>query len=165
MAKYLITFSEKGIALGGKPLEEQLQEEIDNNLLRLRSQANQAEGDEKAKIVELIGKVEDRIRKNAKDKRGIEKDVLDGILAAKAKGEAKAADMFSCLDLADRIQNAEDSIELDEDDRKLLQGAYEKATKQDAWFIHLRGLMRQIARPELVEEKKEDAKAEATKPA
>lgn len=154
--KYVIRFSSNDLALSGQNLSDAIAEEIEKNALVLRVQiANLQNQNEKAELERSIDKLEERIRKNARGLGDQEKDVLDLILAAYAKVQAKASDMFGALDLADRIKDADGAIIFDDTDQRILTEAYEKATKQEVWYTKMRTLMRQLAKPVLAEKEEE----------
>jgi len=157
--KYVIRFSPDDIAINGKPLQEEVERDIEREMFRLRIQvATLKDGSEKKELSAKLENVEKRSRENAQSKRDVEKDFLDAILAAKVKATAKASDAYEAMDLADRIQNeCVDELILDDSERKTLEEAYEKAEKNETWGRWLRAIIKQIGRPQ---EYKEAEKAQ-----
>jgi hypothetical protein len=147
--KYVIRFSEPGISINGKPVEEVISKLLREKIFNIRLQIETIpDGSGKKGLQSDLAALEKDIRESVKDMREVEKDILDGLLAAKIKDTPKASDAYGAMDFADRIQNSEGEIVFDDSDLKLLQDSYEKSTKQDIWYTSkLRNLMRQIMKP------------------
>ena len=137
--KCKITFSGSDVAINGKPL----QEEIDNEVQRTALKNGITDAEKIKQITEVL-------LKTFENKRQAEKAILEAILAAAAK-ETKLSDLCVIMDMLEEMRGVTDTWIVDERDFQYFEKGWEKATKQDIWF-KASEILKQISRPVKIEE-------------